>query len=114
MPTKLFGAPVPRRDDDRLLKGQGRYIADIVLPGMLHAAFVRSVHARADIRGIDAAAARSAAGVVEVVTSADLGPAGEPFPQLLPHKGLVSATWSALAAPTTWRKSAGLRRVAAQ
>ena len=42
-----FGAPVLRREDRRLITGAGRYVSDVVLPGMLHAAFVRSVHAHA-------------------------------------------------------------------
>ena len=98
MSTKWFGAPVLRRDDDRLLKGDGRYLDDIDLPGMLHVAFVRSVHPSAAIKAIDGTAAQRKEGVVTVITHADLGAAGQPFPQLLPHRGLNSATWCALAA----------------
>jgi carbon-monoxide dehydrogenase large subunit len=97
MSTKWFGAPILRRDDDRLLKGQGRYFDDISLPGMAHVAFLRSTHPSAAIRRIDAALAQAMEGVIEVVSHVDLGPAGEPFPQLLPHHGLASATWAALA-----------------
>jgi carbon-monoxide dehydrogenase large subunit len=59
MGAKLFGAAVPRREDPRLLRGEGRFVDDIKLPGMLHAAFVRSPHAHAAIAGIrmEAAAA---------------------------------------------------------
>ncbi len=67
-----IGAPHPRREDERLLTGRGRYVDDIVVPGALHACFVRSPHAHARIRSIDCAAARSSPGVVAVVTGQDL------------------------------------------
>ena len=66
-----FGAPVRRREDRRLITGGGRYVSDIVLPGMLHAVFVRSVHAHARLRAIDVTAARAASGVVTIVTGED-------------------------------------------
>ncbi len=49
MGAKYFGASVPRREDPRLLRGEGRFVDDIKLPGLLHAAFVRSPHAHARI-----------------------------------------------------------------
>jgi carbon-monoxide dehydrogenase large subunit len=55
-----------------LLTGRGRYVDDVVVPGMLHVAFARSDIARGRIVGIDAAAARSAPGVAAVLTAADL------------------------------------------
>jgi carbon-monoxide dehydrogenase large subunit len=67
------GADVLRSEDPRLLTGNGRYLDDIVLPGMLHAAFVRADHAHARILGIDADEARSIPGVHAVLTLADLG-----------------------------------------
>ncbi len=97
MSTKWFGAPILRRDDDRLLRGEGRYLDDICLPQMAHVAFVRSVHASAVLTSVDVEDARGGAEVLDVVRHCDLGAAARPFPQLLPHKGLVSATWSALA-----------------
>ena len=69
----MIGAPMPRVEDARLLSGQGRYVADLELPRMLHAAFVRSPHAHARIVGIDTAAARQAPGVVACLTGAELG-----------------------------------------
>jgi carbon-monoxide dehydrogenase large subunit len=60
----LIGAPIPRVEDARLLAGRGSYVADLVMPGMLHAAFLRSPHAHARIAGLDLAAARAAPGVV--------------------------------------------------
>jgi carbon-monoxide dehydrogenase large subunit len=63
---------VHRVEDARLLTGQGTYVDDISLPGMLHACFVRSPFARAAIRGVDAAAALAVPGVHHVFTAADL------------------------------------------
>ncbi|HXY70757.1 MAG TPA: hypothetical protein VEH62_15050, partial [Gemmatimonadales bacterium] len=62
---------MPRTEDARLVTGGGRYVSDLERPRMLHVAFVRSVHAHARIRGLDVAAAASAAGVVATVTGAD-------------------------------------------
>ena len=59
---RLTGARVKRVEDPRLLRGGGRYVADLVLPGMLSVAFVRSPHAHARILGIDASAPSSRAG----------------------------------------------------
>src|SRR5262245_12859797 len=64
----MIGAAIPRVEDARLLSGQGRYVADLELPGMRHAAFVRSPHAHARIISIDTRAAREAPGVVACVT----------------------------------------------
>jgi aerobic carbon-monoxide dehydrogenase large subunit len=82
MGVRYFGAEVKRVEDPRLLKGQGRYAADLAIPGMLHAAFVRSPEAHALIRGIDARAALQSPGAVAVLTAADLGAAGQ---KTLPH-----------------------------
>ncbi|HEV2302229.1 MAG TPA: xanthine dehydrogenase family protein molybdopterin-binding subunit [Stellaceae bacterium] len=67
-----IGAPVRRREDFRFLTGQGTYTADIDRPGQLYAYIARSPHAHARLGAIDAAAARSAPGVVAVFTGADL------------------------------------------
>ena len=98
MTTKLFGASVRRVGDARLVTGAGHYLDDLALPGMVHVALVRSTHAHARIRAIDAGRARSLSGVVDLVSHADMGRAGAPFPLLLPHHGLVALTWRALAA----------------
>jgi len=71
---KVIGRAVPRLEDEPLLKGEGRFIDDIRLPGMLHAAFVRSPHAHAGVRRIDKAAALALPGVHAVFTRADLLP----------------------------------------
>jgi carbon-monoxide dehydrogenase large subunit len=63
MGAKWFGASVKRKEDPALLRGEGRYVDDIHLPGMLHAAFVRSPHPHARILRIDKSAAEGLAGV---------------------------------------------------
>jgi carbon-monoxide dehydrogenase large subunit len=68
----MIGASVPRLEDGRLLAGQGRYVGDLELPGMLHAAFVRSPHAHARIVSIDTSPARGARGVVACLTGGAL------------------------------------------
>jgi aerobic carbon-monoxide dehydrogenase large subunit len=73
--TRYVGARVNRVEDTRLLTGRGTYVDDISLPGMLHAYFVRSPHARARVGTIDASAALALAGVRAVLTAADLNPA---------------------------------------
>jgi carbon-monoxide dehydrogenase large subunit len=69
----LFGARIPRVEDARLLRGEGRYVSDVELPRMLHVAFVRSVDAHARLRAIDARAAAAAPGVACVVAGGDPG-----------------------------------------
>jgi carbon-monoxide dehydrogenase large subunit len=68
------GRSVARLEDIALLRGEGRFVDDIRLPDMLHAAFVRSPHAHAAIRGIDKSGALALAGVKAVLTLADLRP----------------------------------------
>src|ERR1700755_802348 len=72
MGAKHFGARIARLEDPALLTGQGRFVDDIQLPGVLHAAFVRSPHAHARIRGINTDAARGMAGVHAVLTANDM------------------------------------------
>jgi carbon-monoxide dehydrogenase large subunit len=71
---ELIGARVPRLEDQALLTGSARFVDDIVSPGVLHAAFVRSPHPHALIRGIDAGVARAKPGVVAVLSLDDLAP----------------------------------------
>jgi carbon-monoxide dehydrogenase large subunit len=72
--ARYVGTRVNRVEDARLLTGQGTYVDDVSLPGMLHAAFVRSPFARAAVRGIDTSAALALPGVHSVLTAADLNP----------------------------------------
>src|SRR5258708_14804691 len=87
----------------RLPRGRGSYVDDIVLPRMLHAAFVRSPHAHAVVRRIDAARAREREldGVVAVLGPDDLGAAALSPP--LNGGGFPSTAWPALAPqPPFW------------
>ena len=76
----LIGQALPRGEDERFLKGEARYVGDMKLPGMLHAAFVRSVYAHGRLRGIDAETAKSAPGVRFVLAGVDLEGETDPFP----------------------------------
>ncbi len=68
----FVGKSILRREDARLLQGKGQYIADLELPGMLHAVFVRSQVAHARIVAVDTSAAAQAPGVVRVLSGAEL------------------------------------------
>src|SRR5262245_12972830 len=80
MGAKYFGASVPRREDPRLLRGEGRFVDDIKLPGMLHVAFVRSPHAHARVAAVRVEAARGMPGVARVFTFSDLARWMKPLP----------------------------------
>ena len=80
MGAKYFGASVKRKEDPRYLRGEGRFVDDIKLPGMLHVAFVRSPHAHARIAAIRTDAARRLPGVAHVFTFADLERWMKPLP----------------------------------
>lgn len=86
--TRVIGAALPRKEDYRLVTGQGRYLDDIAFPGCLHAHFVRSPHAHARILAIDCAAAREAEGVVAVVTGRELAEWTNPARVAPPIEGL--------------------------
>jgi len=87
--ARNVGAIVKRLEDPRLITGHGRYTDDIVLPGMLEMAFVRSSEPHAAIRSIDLSAAKASQGVVAVWTLADLGAiAQKPMLQAYPHPAI--------------------------
>ena len=71
-----IGQPVPRFEDPRLVKGAGRYVADMVFPGMAFGYVLRSPHAHARICSIDTSNAKAAPGVLAVLTSVDYKAAG--------------------------------------
>ena len=80
-----IGQPVPRREDPTLLRGQGRYTDDLVLPNQAWCVMVRSQVAHGTIEGIDTAEARAMPGVLGVWTGADLDAAGYgPLKTLIP------------------------------
>lgn len=77
--ASYIGQSLRRVEDDRLLRGNGRYLADLDVPGMLVGAFVRSPHAHARIAGIDAEGARAVPGVVSIILPADVADSTEPI-----------------------------------
>ena len=97
-PNSYIGRSVPRPNLARLLQGRGQYVSDMVLPRMVHVAFVRSPYAHARILGIDTASARQRPGVVAVVRGAELVAVCSPWVGVLSHlKGLKSAPQHAIA-----------------
>ncbi|MGH2403019.1 MAG: xanthine dehydrogenase family protein molybdopterin-binding subunit [bacterium] len=98
--TKLFGASVKRRDDPQLITGRAMYTDDLRLTGMLYAAFVRSPHAHATIKSVDAGRAKAHPGVVAVFTGRDLADKLNPIPcaWLIPNSDLKVPARPALAA----------------
>lgn len=84
MAGKYFGQPILRNEDAQLLSGKARFIDDIELPGMLHAAFLRSDFAHARIKKIDVSAALKRPGVIAVYTAADFGEFWRPGPLQVP------------------------------
>lgn len=90
-PNSYIGRSVPRPNAKRLLAGRGRYITDLVLPRVLHVAFVRSPYAHARIVSIDSAAAKTMPGVRLVAAGADLAKVCKPWTGTLDHfKGMKS------------------------
>ena len=88
---KYIGAPLRRKEDPKLLRGQGRFAADVRIPGMLHAAVVRSPHAHARIVEINSARALARPGVIAVLKGTDLDPNVPPIPlRLTDHAGLTA------------------------
>ena len=80
---RYTGASIKRSEDPRILTGAGRYVDDIKLPGMLHAAFVRSPLAHARVLSMEVSAARALPGVVAVLTGAEIEEITVPGPDAL-------------------------------
>ena len=90
------GAALSPRETKKLVLGRGSYIGDLTVPGLLHAAFVRSPHAHARIRRIDVDAARRQPGVVAVLTGHDLARVTVPLRIAPPIDGLLPMEMSTL------------------
>lgn len=91
-PNSYIGKSVPRPNAARLVAGNGRFVDDLVLPRMLHAAFVRSPYAHADILAIDTELAERMPGVVRIFRAQDFDGVVTPWVGVLSHlKGLRSA-----------------------
>ncbi len=76
MAVQKIGQHVVREEDDRLLRGRGRYVSDMKLPGEAQAYVLRSPHAHAKITAIDTAQAKAAPGVLAILTGADIAKRG--------------------------------------
>ena len=94
MTTRYFGAPIPRNEDQRLLTGRALFVDDVELPGMLHAALLRSPVAHARIRKVDVSAALQRNGVVAAYTANDLGAFWQPGPLLVPPPPIDGITFN--------------------
>jgi carbon-monoxide dehydrogenase large subunit len=82
-----IGQPVSRFEDPRFLRGEGRYINDVNLPGQAYAVFLRAPHAHARIRSLDTAVAVAAPGVLAIYTGEDVAKDGlGTIPTLLQRK----------------------------
>jgi aerobic carbon-monoxide dehydrogenase large subunit len=88
----MLGKSIPRSEDKRLLSGAGRYVSNLQLPNMIHAAVLRSPHASARIKGIHTGEACKLPGVIAVWTFSDLTDVLKPIPQVAPHPSLRPRT----------------------
>jgi carbon-monoxide dehydrogenase large subunit len=94
----LLGQRLPRKEDQRILTGRGRYVDDVQATTMLHACFVRSPVAHGTLRAVSTAPALEAEGVVAVFTATDLAGANAPLNFGAPTDGLIRPRYAALAA----------------
>ena len=106
--SALMGRSVPRLEDAKLLRGAGRFVDDIDLPHLLHAAFVRSPVAHGLLQRVDADRARALPGVRAVLTYADL----RPHAHLRPHSARAAGPGAAVSRRSMRPRAAGgvLRR----
>jgi carbon-monoxide dehydrogenase large subunit len=91
-PNSYIGRSLPRPNLARLTQGRAQFVSDVTLPRMAHVAFLRSPHAHARIKKIDASAAKKAPGVIAIVTGAEFAKIMTPWVGVLTHlKGIKSA-----------------------
>jgi carbon-monoxide dehydrogenase large subunit len=95
-PQGYVGRPLKRTEDPKLIRGEGQYVDDLVLPGMTHLAFLRSPHAHARVLAVRTDAALKAPGVLAIVTAADLGEL-RPTPYMTVLPGLKAWPYRVLA-----------------
>jgi carbon-monoxide dehydrogenase large subunit len=95
--TKYFGRAMKRVEDPRLLRGNATYVDDLQLAGVVHAEFVRSPHANANIRSINTDAAKKLPGVIGVFTGADINEKAGTIPCATPLPGGKSPVHTVLA-----------------
>src|SRR6201987_1440887 len=80
MSQRFVGQAMKRKEDPRLVAGASTYVDDVVLPGMLHMAVTRSIHAHARIKRIDISKAQKLPGVVAIVTGEEVSAHCGPIP----------------------------------
>src|SRR5262245_5116411 len=95
--TPYVGQPVRRVEDARFLRGRGHYVDDLNLPGMLHAAFLRSPHAHARLVRVDVETARRREGVVAVLDGPAMLARCRPVRAVIATPGLIPSEWPVLA-----------------
>jgi carbon-monoxide dehydrogenase large subunit len=95
--TTTIGARVLRKEDGRLLTGRGRYVDDVRIEGLLHAAIVRSPHAHARIRAIDTRGAVRLPGVIAALSARDLPECAVGVPPLAPSTAMRAYRHPAIA-----------------
>ena len=96
-----LGERLARKEDLRLVTGKGKYLADIATPGTLHAVFVRSEYAHANIIGIDLTEAESLPGVIAIYTGENIKDRINPMPQAIVQPNLPAKY------PTFWPLAVG-------
>lgn len=92
---RLVGKPIRRNEDARLLTGRAQFVDDVHLPGMLHAAFLRSEHAHARLKHVDLTRARAHPGVIACFAAEDLGDYWQPGPLLVPPPPIAGLVFHA-------------------
>ena len=99
MTTRVFSSGIRRREDPRLITGRASYTDDIKLPGMVHAAILRSIYAHANIKSVDTSGAVNQPGVIAVYTGADTDGVlnGLPCAWLIPNSDLKTPAHPAIA-----------------
>jgi carbon-monoxide dehydrogenase large subunit len=98
MATRIFGSGIRRREDPRLITGAATYTDDLSLPGMVHAAMLRSPHAHARVKRIDTSRAKKAPGVLAVFAGPEIeGLQPMPCAWLLPNSNLKVAKYACAA-----------------
>src|SRR5574341_1445488 len=103
MATRIFGSGIKRREDPRLITGSAIYTDDVKLPGMAHAAMVRSPYAHARIKAIRTRKAKAMPGVLGVFTGQEIKDAGFgniPCAWIVPASGCVTPAHPPIATDT--------------
>src|SRR5919108_5061566 len=85
--TQWTGQPLRRREEDRLVRGKGKFIDDYKFEGMLYMRLVRSPYAHARIHSVDVTAAEAVPGVVCTLTGAEVAKITQPFPEIASGPG---------------------------